>query len=386
MYGAIIGDTVGSYYEVLEVNDLKNKKVRSYEERIKIMDKNTPLFTNNSSVTDDSILTCAIADAILNKKSYADKLREYGLREIEFGNDIYNRGRFGKGFVNWLKNDSKCDSYGNGCAMRISSVGFLFNDIETIKKESKLATVPSHNHPDSIKCAEAVSVSIYLLRNGISKEDLKKYIEKNYFKLDYDLEELRHNYKFTSKAIDSVPQSIFCFLESTDFEDAIRKSISIGGDADTIACISGALAESFYGVPNELKKQVKPYIKDYMKPVINKFYIQYIFNKFLKDNNMDKEFLDYIKDKTVIVPNTFNDYGCFPILNEDGRLSSIRLLIPEMNTLKDLSINIHEYTHAFELYKELGNVFIEDRDNRELRAREMEKKYIKRRSNSERIN
>ena len=378
MYGTIIGDVVGSYYEVLEVNDLKNRKVRFYDERIKIMDKNTPLFTSKKSITDDSILTCAIADAILNKKNYEEKLREYGLREISFGNDMYNRGRFGKGFINWLNNDSKCDSFGNGCAMRISSVGYLFDDVDTIKKESKLATITSHNHPDSIKCSEAVAVSIYLLRNGISKDELKKYIEDNYFKLDYDLEELRHNYKFTSKAIDSVPQSIFCFLESTDFENAIRTAISIGGDSDTIACITGSLAESFYGVPNELIKEVKPYIKDYMKPIINKFYIQYIFNNFLKDNNISKDFLDYIKDKTLIVPNTSNAYGCFPILNEDGKLISIRLLVPEMKTQKDLCINIHEYTHAFELYKELGSIYIEDRNNRELRASNMEKKYVKR--------
>ena len=298
MYGAIIGDTAGSYYEVLEVRDIKNKRVRSYDERIKIMDKNTPLFTNNSSVTDDSILTCAISDAILNKKSYEEKLREYGLREIEFGNDVYNRGRFGKGFVSWLNNDSKCDSYGNGCAMRISSIGYLFNDLETVKKESRLATIPSHNHPDSIKCAEVVAISIFLLRNGITKDDLKKYIERNYFKLNYDLEELRHNYKFTSKAIDSVPQAIYCFLESNDFENAIRTAISIGGDADTIACITGALAESFYGVPEKLIDEVKPYIKDYMIPIINKFYTKY--NIFYEQKNQKEEKIikKYIKRRS----------------------------------------------------------------------------------------
>lgn len=380
MYGAIIGDVAGSFYEVLEVKEIKHKKIRAYNERIKIMDKNTPLFTSNSSVTDDSILTCAIADAILNKKDYEQVLKKYGLREISFGNDIYNRGRFGKGFISWLNGDSLGDSYGNGCAMRISSVGYLFNNIETIKKEARLATIPSHNHPDSIKCAEAVSVSIYLLRNGISKEDLKKYIEENYFKLDYDLEELRHNYKFTSASIDSVPQSIFCFLESTDFENAIRTAISIGGDADTIACIAGALAESFYGVPKELIEKVKPYIKDYMKPIIDKFYLILLFHQFLKDNNITSDVIKYIKSKTYVVPNTFGKeyYGCFAIVN-NNILTDIRLLVPEIKTIEDLSINIHEYTHAFELYNELGSIYNEDKINREKRAVDMEKKYIKRR-------
>lgn len=268
MYGAIIGDIVGSYYEVLEI---KNKN-RSYEDRMKIMDRNVPLFNEKCSCTDDSILTTAIADAILNGESYEKKLREYGLREINLGKDIYGRSRFGKGFVEWLKNDYIGESFGNGSAMRISPIGFLFNSIDEIKSESLNATIPSHNHIESIKSSEAVAVSIYLLRRGMDKDSLKEYIEKHYFSLEYDLDDLRKNYKFTSRAIDSVPQAIFCFLNSNDFEDAIRLSISIGGDSDTIACITGALAESYYGIDEEIIECAKTYIKDYMKDVIDKFY------------------------------------------------------------------------------------------------------------------
>ena len=268
MYGAIIGDIVGSYYEVLEI---KNKN-RSYEDRIKIMDRNVPLFNEICSCTDDSILTTAIADAILNGESYEKKLREYGLREINLGKDIYGRSRFGKGFVEWLKNDYMGESFGNGSAMRISPIGYLFNSIDEIKSESLNATIPSHNHIESIKSSEAVAVSIYLLRKGMDKDSLKEYIEKHYFSLEYDLDDLRKNYKFTSRAIDSVPQAIFCFLNSNDFEDAIRLSISIGGDSDTIACITGALAESYYGIDEEIIECAKTYIKDYMKDVIDKFY------------------------------------------------------------------------------------------------------------------
>lgn len=268
MYGAIIGDIVGSYYEVLEI---KNKN-RSYEDRIKIMDRNVPLFNENCSCTDDSILTTAIADAILNGESYEKKLREYGLRKINLGKDIYGRSRFGKGFVEWLKNDYMGESFGNGSAMRISPIGYLFNSIDEIKSESLNATIPSHNHIESIKSSEAVAVSIYLLRRGMDKDSLKEYIEKHYFSLEYDLDDLRKNYKFTSRAIDSVPQAIFCFLNSNDFEEAIRLSISIGGDSDTIACITGALAESYYGIDEEIIECAKTYIKDYMKDVIDKFY------------------------------------------------------------------------------------------------------------------
>lgn len=269
MLGAIIGDVVGSYYEVLEVKEIKNGH-RSYEERIKILDQNTPLFTENSSVTDDSILTFAIYKAIKENKPYEEMLKYYAKKEIDLGKDMYGRSRFGKGFVEWVNGNTQGTSYGNGASMRISPVGYLFDTLEEVKQESYKATIPSHNHEESILCAEAVSTSIFLLRNGISKEELKEYIEKNYFKLDYDLEDLRRNYKFSSKSINSVPQAIFAFLESNSFEETIRNAISIGGDTDTIACIAGSLAESYYGIPQELLEQVKPYLKDYMIELLDK--------------------------------------------------------------------------------------------------------------------
>ena len=272
MYGAIIGDVAGSYPEVLEMNAKKDKIKRSVMERKLIMDKSVPLFNENSSCTDDSVLTCAIADAILNNKDYGTTLKEYGLREVDMGKDLYGRSRFGKSFTEWITGDYIGDSYGNGSAMRISPVGFLFDDLDIIKEQSYKATMPSHNHPDSFKAAEAVAVSIYMLNCRISKEELKKYIERHYFSLKFNLEDLREDYIFTSKATGSVPQAIYCFLISSDFEDAIRKAISIGGDTDTIAAITGSLAEAYYGVPEYLIEAVKPYIKDYMFPVIDKFY------------------------------------------------------------------------------------------------------------------
>jgi len=272
MYGAIIGDVAGSYPEVLEINAKKDKIKRSVIERKLIMYKSVSLFTENSSCTDDSVLTCAIADAILNNKDYGTTLKEYGLREIDMGKDLYGRSRFGKSFTQWITGDYIGDSYGNGSAMRISPVGFLFDDLDKIKEESYKATMPSHNHPEALNAAEAIAVSIYMLNCKMSKEELKKYIERHYFSLKFNLEDLREDYQFTSKAIGSVPQAIYCFLVSNDFEDAIRTAISIGGDTDTIAAITGSLAEAYYGVPSELIEQVKPYIKDYMFPVIEQFY------------------------------------------------------------------------------------------------------------------
>lgn len=269
MLGAIIGDVVGSYYEVLEVKEIKNGR-RSYEERIKILDQNTPLFTENSLVTDDSILTFAIYKAIKENKPYEEMLKYYAKQEIDLGKDMYGRSRFGKGFVEWVNGNTEGTSYGNGASMRISPVGYLFDTLEEVKKETYKATIPSHNHEESLLCAEAVSTSIFLLRNGMSKEELKKYLEENYFKLDYDLEDLRRNYRFSSKSTNSVPQAIFTFLESNSFEETIRNAISIGGDTDTIACIAGSLAESYYGLPEEIITQVKPYLKDYMLEILDK--------------------------------------------------------------------------------------------------------------------
>lgn len=270
MLGAIIGDVAGSYYEVLEVLEVKQKRKRAYEERIKILDKNTPLFHKNSSCTDDSILTYSIYDAIKNNdQDYGKYLRLYGQKEVELGCDIYGRSRFGKGFIEWLQGNFQGTSYGNGAAMRISPIGYLFNTIEEVKENAYLATIPSHNHPEAIKGAECIAVSIFLLRTGHTKDEVKKYVKANYYSLDYDLEDLRHNYKFSSKTINSVPQALFCFFESNDFESTIRNAISIGGDTDTIACIAGSLAEAIYEIPDEIIKSVKPYLREYMQDILS---------------------------------------------------------------------------------------------------------------------
>lgn len=274
MLGAIIGDVVGSIYEVLEVKYLKNNHTnRPYEERIKILDKNTPLFTEGCTYTDDTVLTCAIYDAIKNGNcNYEEYLREYGLKELALGKDDFNRARFGKGFVKWLNSEQPGVSYGNGAAMRISPVGYLFDSFNEVQLETVKATIPSHNSVEAITGAMAVSTSIFLLRNGRSKEEVIDYIKEDFYDLNYDLEDLQRNYKFSSKTDESVRQALYVFSVSNDFEDAIRKAISIGGDSDTIACIVGSLAEACYGIPENLKEEVKNYLNDDIINLLNSYY------------------------------------------------------------------------------------------------------------------
>ena len=270
MFGAIIGDVAGSYLEVLEVQGIKDGH-RSYEERIKILDGNKPLFADECSCTDDSILTIAIYDAIVNGNlDYEKYLREYGLREVNEGIDKYGRSRFGNGFVSWLNGDFQGESYGNSAAMRIGPVGYLFDTLDEVKEQARLATISSHNHIDAIKGAEAVAVAIFLLRTGHSKEEVYDFVTNNYYELDFDLEDLQRNNKFSSKSSITVPQALFVFFQSDDFEDSIRKALSIGGDSDTIACIVGSISEAYYGVSDELKEQVKPFMKDYMIELLEK--------------------------------------------------------------------------------------------------------------------
>ena len=281
MLGAIIGDIVGSYYEVLEVNYLKdNQTNRPYEERIKVLDKNVALFTDNSIYTDDTVLTCAIYDAIKNGNcDYSKYLKEYGLREISLGLDKYNRQRFGKNFIKWLNDESLGNSYGNGAAMRVSPIGFLFDDYKTVRMESLKATIPTHNNVDALTGAEAVAVSIYFLRNGINKRDVINSIKEDYYDLNYNLEDLQKNNRFSSAAIDTVPVALYVFSVSKSFEDAIRKAISVGGDTDTITSIVGALSEACWGVPENMKDEVKKYLTDDMIKLLGSYYGEKVWKK-----------------------------------------------------------------------------------------------------------
>lgn len=234
MLGAITGDIIGS---IFERNNIKTKEF--------------PLFQTTSHFTDDTVLSVAVADLILNGGGYIDIYKTYYRR--------YPQAGYGKGFKNWANSENRepYNSLGNGSAMRVSPVGFAFNNLETVLQEAERSAEVTHNHPEGIRGARATATAIFLARTGNDKSAIKSYIETTFgYNLNQTLDEIRPAYRFDVSCQGSVPQAIIAFLESTDFEDAIRNAISIGGDSDTIACICGGIAHAFYGeVPEFIARQ-----------------------------------------------------------------------------------------------------------------------------------
>jgi ADP-ribosylglycohydrolase len=231
MIGAIIGDIIGSPYEVNNINTT-----------------DFPLFGERSFYTDDTILTIAVCDAILKGISYRESLYWWGNRYPS------PYGEYGGYFLRWLNEDDPqpYDSWGNGAAMRVSAVGWLFDSLDEVLLQAKLSAEVSHNHPEGIKGAQAIASAVLMARTECSKDVIKKWITTHFgYDLDISVEYLQKNYvdgNFKHESCqDSVPQAIVCFLESDDFESAIRLAVSIGGDTDTIACMTGGIAEAFYG-------------------------------------------------------------------------------------------------------------------------------------------
>lgn len=251
MLGAIIGDTVGSIYE------FNNTK-----------DYNFTLFTSGSGYTDDSIMTMAIAWWLLRDSEHRYETLESIM--VDFAQHCpCPNGGYGEMFYLWLFYPSALrvrtagqkllykskdgrkpyGSWGNGSAMRVSAVGWFFDSIEETEKVAKISAEITHNHPEGIKGAQATAAAIWMARNNKSKADIKQYLKSKYgYNLDVSWKSLNETYGWESSCQGTVPQAIICFLESEDFEDAIRKAVSIGGDSDTLACITGGIAEAYYGV------------------------------------------------------------------------------------------------------------------------------------------
>ena len=369
MLGAIIGDIAGSTYEVDEVTALKNKKI-NYENRMSILDNNTPLFKENSSYTDDTVLTAAVASAIMTDGDYYRVLKEFGNREVNLGLDKYGRSRFGKGFCEWLKSDTIGESYGNGCAMRVSPIANYYDNINKILKETRLSTCTSHNHMESLEATMAVSMCIYLAKTKRPKEVIKKHIENIIgYDLNFDLNDLQHNYKFTSKAKNSVPQAIYCFLVSDNFEDAIRKAISIGGDSDTIAAITGSIAEAYYGIEEKLIIEVKKYLPEYIINIIKDFYKEIgkiEINQLLTSRNISKqEFFDFVKDRLKCYPiSILAETNKVEFTEEKAILNDIKLLCTRVEDGDFMLKNILE---VLELFKKLDTIYEEKKHVKEIK-------------------
>lgn len=271
MYGAILGDIIGSPYEFDENN---------------IKTKDFPLFKYNSQFTDDSVMTVAVADALLRigageaGEDDAVKADERNIEErfimaqaLKRWGNTYPDAGYGVRFIKWLRSgNGPYNSFGNGSAMRVSPAGWLYDSMEETMKMAELSAVVTHDHPEGIKGAKAVAAAIYLARTGASKQDIKTYIISEF---SYDLtrtcDEIRPSYHHIETCQATVPEAVTAFLEGTDFEDVIRTAVSLGGDCDTLTCIAGSIAEAFYGVPDELIQECRARVTPPMLEVIDAF-------------------------------------------------------------------------------------------------------------------
>lgn len=250
MIGALTGDIVGSIYEW---------------ENIKTTD--FPLFRTSCFFTDDSILTVALADAILTGVPYEKKMREYFR--------LYPDAGYGRHFRAWAQSSylGPYKSCGNGAGMRISPVGWAYDSLDEVLRQAEKNTAVTHNHPEGIKGGQATAAAIYLGRTGHSKEEIRKFVSEHFgYDLTRSCDDIRPHYKFDGTAQGTTPEAIIAFLESTDFESAIRLAVSLGGDTDTLACITGSIAEAFYGgVPDVVRTQTLGYLDKTLAGVTAKF-------------------------------------------------------------------------------------------------------------------
>ena len=254
MKGAIIGDIIGSRFE------WKNLKSKKFE-----------LFDSKCRFTDDSVLSIAVAAAILEQQPYEVKIKEYALRYPEAG--------YGGTFKKWMRGEivGPYNSWGNGSAMRVSPIAYAFQDLETVLAEAEKSAAITHNHPEGIKGAQALAQAIFIALYGASKAEIREQISSLYgYDLDRTIDGIRPDYKFDVSCQGSVPEAIIAFLESTDFEDAIRLAISIGGDSDTIASMAGALAEAFYKeIPTIIEEQAFALLTEDLLAMTKRFIDEY---------------------------------------------------------------------------------------------------------------
>ena len=258
MYGAILGDIIGSPYEF----DRGDKT------------KVFPLFNEDSTFTDDSVMTIAVADALLCEAKDPERIKTLLVYSMQRWGRKDPTAGYGGMFYRWLFTDDPkpYGSFGNGSAMRVSSVGWLYDTLEETREKARLTAEVTHNHPEGIKGAESVAAVIWLARNGKSKQEIREYVIKEFgYDLSRTCDEIRPGYYHVESCQQTVPEAITAFLEGGSFEDVIRTAVSLGGDCDTLTCIAGSMAEAFYGVPEELKEECRKRITPEMKEVLDRF-------------------------------------------------------------------------------------------------------------------
>jgi ADP-ribosylglycohydrolase len=259
MYGAILGDIIGAPYEF----DRGDKT------------KDFPLFSKGSEFTDDTVMTIAVAEAVLNTMGQSDEtIKAELVRSMQHWGRKYPYAGYGGNFRYWLttKNPEPYGSFGNGSAMRVSPVGWLYTTIEKTRHAARLTAEVTHNHPEGIKGAEATASAIFLARGGSGKDEIRAYICNEFgYDLSRTCDEIRPTYHHVESCQETVPEAITAFLEGTDFEDVIRTAVSLGGDCDTLTCISGGIAEAYYGVPAVLEAECKSRLPEDMLKVLSRF-------------------------------------------------------------------------------------------------------------------
>jgi len=261
MYGAILGDIIGSPFEFDRGDKTKDFK----------------LFSRRSHFTDDSVMTLAVCEALLKvgQDAAVKEIEDAVISSMQSWGRRYPYEGYGGYFRHWFtaRHPEPYNSFGNGSAMRVSAAGWLYNSLEKTRVVAKATANVTHNHPEGIKGAEATASAIFMARNGSSKEEIKKYIENEFhYDLNRTLDEIRPSYHMDETCQKTVPEAIIAFLEAKDFEDAIRNAVSLGADTDTLGAITGSIAEAYYGIPEWLISECRNRINKDMRDVVDAFY------------------------------------------------------------------------------------------------------------------
>ena len=330
MIGAILGDMIGSPYEFD-----RSPKTKEF-----------PLFSKHSEYTDDSVMTIAVADALLTTLGKADEEIKTALVDsMQKWGKKYPDAGYGGMFYRWLhsKHPEPYGSYGNGSAMRVSAAGWLFVTLEETRHVARLTAEVTHNHPEGIKGAEATASAIFMARTGSSKDEIRAYIIQEFgYDLSRTCDEIRPKYHHVESCQQTVPEAISAFLEGNDFEDVIRTAVSLGGDCDTLTCIAGGIAEAFYEVPEEIMLECKKRLPEDMLDVITRFMDcrESSFHDLFLDGNelieeaIDKFHADSCKENLVGVLDAIRQrmhadgHFMFPVASsEDGKGFALRTVL-----------------------------------------------------------
>ena len=259
MYGAILGDMIGAPYEFDQGDKTKDFSI----------------FSNRTQFTDDTVMTVAVAQALMESEGQSDdEIKAALVTSMQSWGRRYPHAGYGGMFARWLgeRHPQPYGSYGNGSAMRVSSAGWLYDSIGETRRHARLSAEVTHNHPEGIKGAEATAAAIYMARTGSDKDEIRRYITDEFgYDLSRSCDEIRPAYHHVETCQQTVHQAITAFLEGEDFEDVIRTAVSLGGDCDTLTCIAGGIAEAFYGVPQEMKDECRRRLPEDMLRVLDDF-------------------------------------------------------------------------------------------------------------------